>query len=144
MLNYEYTFRTFLLFRSDCIKDFGVHIDCKIYLQHHLDFIFSCVMTLQGQIRAITSSLSTADSVIMLYFVRSELSLSMLLLHGTRLRLLTPISLSACKEKFQSSSQYIMFQNIHYGNDNFVEKLNLQDTAYQASSLRCFIFNKYL
>lgn len=132
--NYECTFRTFLVFPSDCIKDFGVHIDCKIYFQHHLDFIFSHVITLQRQICTITSSLSTTDSV-MMYFIRSDLSLSMLLLHGTRLQLLTPINLSAYKEKFQLLSQYTMLQNIRYKDDNFVEKLNLQDTAYQASSL---------
>jgi hypothetical protein len=127
MLNYECTFRTFLIFRRDCIKDFGVYIDCKICFQHHVDYIFSHVMTLQGQIRTIASSFSTAGSV-MMYFVRSDLSLSMLLLHETRLQLLTRPLL-----------QHILFQNILYNYDKFVENLNLQDTAYHESSLGCLV-----
>jgi hypothetical protein len=101
-------------------------------------------MTLQGQIRTIIFSFSTTDSVMMLYFVRPDLGLSMLLLHGTWLQLLAPVNLSAHKEKFQPLLQHIMFQNNLYNYDNFVEKRNLQDTAYQESSLGCLIFNKHL
>jgi hypothetical protein len=46
MLNNEFTFGTFLAFRSNSIKDSCVLIDCKIYFQHHLDFIFfTCIET---------------------------------------------------------------------------------------------------
>jgi hypothetical protein len=75
MLNYQYRLGNFFIMRIDCIKDFGVHIDCKLHFHRHVDFLFSHAMKLLELICTLTFSFSTIDSVLMLYFalVRSKL-----------------------------------------------------------------------
>jgi hypothetical protein len=37
VLNYQYRL---VNLRTDCIKDLGVNIDCKLHFHHYIDFIF--------------------------------------------------------------------------------------------------------
>jgi hypothetical protein len=41
-LNYQYRLGNSFILRTDCIKDLGVHTDCKLHFHHHVDFIFTC------------------------------------------------------------------------------------------------------
>jgi hypothetical protein len=68
VLNYHYRLGNSFIFRTDCIKDLGVHIDCKLQFHHHVDFLFSYAMKLFGIIRKITLFSFTSDSLLVLYF----------------------------------------------------------------------------
>jgi hypothetical protein len=64
-----------LVTRSQCVKDLGVLLDCKLYFHQHYDYIFSQGLKMFGLIRYITSSFSILDSLLVLYNipVRSKL-----------------------------------------------------------------------
>jgi hypothetical protein len=102
VLNFQYRLVNYFILRTDCIKDLGAYIDCKLYFHQHLNFIFSHAMKLLvlGLIRTLTFSFSTLDSLLILFFLWLDLKWSMFLLLGTLLQLLTPINLFACKENF--------------------------------------------
>jgi hypothetical protein len=61
--------------RSQCVKGFGVLLDCKLYFHQHINYIFSQSLKVLGLIRYITSSFSTLDSLLVLYstLVRSKI-----------------------------------------------------------------------
>jgi hypothetical protein len=61
--------------RSQCVKDLSVLLDCKLYFQKHINYKFSQNLKMLGLIRYITSSLSTPDSLLVLYstLVRSKI-----------------------------------------------------------------------
>jgi hypothetical protein len=61
--------------RSQCVKDLGVLLDCKLYFHQHINYIFSQGLEMLGLIRYITSSFSTPDSLLVLYstLVRSKI-----------------------------------------------------------------------
>jgi hypothetical protein len=61
--------------RSQCVKDLGVLLDCKLYFHQHINYIFSQSLKMLGLIRYITSSFSTLDSLLGLYstLVRSKI-----------------------------------------------------------------------
>jgi hypothetical protein len=46
VLNYNYRLRNSLILRIDCIRDLGVHVDCKLHFHHHVDFLFSYAVKL--------------------------------------------------------------------------------------------------
>jgi hypothetical protein len=79
VLNYQYRLGNSVILRTGCIKDLGVHIDCKLHLHRHVDFLFSHSMKLLGLIRTLTFSFSTTVCYILLW---SDLNWSMLLLLG--------------------------------------------------------------
>jgi hypothetical protein len=56
--------------RSQCVKDLGVLLDCKLYFHQHVNYIFSQSLKMLGLIRYITSSFSTLDSLLV---VRSKI-----------------------------------------------------------------------
>jgi hypothetical protein len=60
---------------SQCVKDLGVLLDCKLYFHQHTDYILSQGLKILGLIRYITSSFSTLESLLVLYssLVRSKL-----------------------------------------------------------------------
>jgi hypothetical protein len=60
--------------RSQCVKDLGVLLDCKLYFHQYINRIFSQSLKLLGMIRYITSYFSTLDSLLVLYstLVRSK------------------------------------------------------------------------
>jgi hypothetical protein len=101
VLNYQYRRGNYFILRTDCIKDLGIYIDCKLHFHHHVDFFILHAMKLLGLIRTLTFSFSTIDSLLMCVLPWSDPNWSMLLLLGTLLQLLTPINLSACKENLQ-------------------------------------------
>jgi hypothetical protein len=74
-LNYQYRLGNSFIFRTDCIKDLGVHINSKLHFHQRVDFLFSHSMKLLGLIRTTTFSFSTLDNLLMLYIaiVRSKL-----------------------------------------------------------------------
>jgi hypothetical protein len=53
--------------RSQCVKDLGVLLDCKLYFRWQINYIFSQSLKMLGLIRYITSSFSTLDSLLVLY-----------------------------------------------------------------------------
>jgi hypothetical protein len=53
--------------RSQCVKDPGVLLDCKLYFHQHINYIFSQSLKMLGLILYITSSFSTFDSLLVLY-----------------------------------------------------------------------------
>jgi hypothetical protein len=63
-----------LVTRSQCVKDLGVLLDCKLYFHLHIDYILSQGLKMLGLIRYITSSFSTLESLLVLYnlLVRSK------------------------------------------------------------------------
>jgi hypothetical protein len=133
---WQYTSRNFLILRSGCIKDLPVNI----FFHHHVDFLCLHAMELLGIIRTVIFSFSTTDTLLMLYFVLANLSLSMLLLHGNLLLLPTPINLGACKEILQPFAKEDSFKILSIIMTIFFRKLEFMNTAYQASSPRCFFF----
>jgi hypothetical protein len=56
-----------LVAHSQCVKDLGVLLDCKIYFHQHINYIFSQSLKMLGLIQYITSSFSTCDSLLVLY-----------------------------------------------------------------------------
>jgi hypothetical protein len=64
-----------MILRTDCIKDLGVRIDCKLHCHHHVDFLFSHALKILRLILTLAFCFSTIDSLLMLYFalVRSKL-----------------------------------------------------------------------
>jgi hypothetical protein len=94
MYKIMYTGLDFYISLRDCVENLGMRIDCKHHF-HHIEFPFSHIMKLLGLIRTIMFSFFSKDSLMMLYLLRSNLNLNMLLLLRTLLRLLTPINLSA-------------------------------------------------
>jgi hypothetical protein len=52
---------------SQCVKNLGVLLDCKLYFHQHINYIFSKSLKMLGLIRYITSSSSTLDSLLVLY-----------------------------------------------------------------------------
>jgi hypothetical protein len=60
---------------SQCVKDLGVLLDCKLYFHQHGDYILSQGLKMLGLIRYITSSFTTLESLLVLYssLVRSKL-----------------------------------------------------------------------
>jgi hypothetical protein len=61
--------------RSQCVKDLGVLLDCKLNFHQHINCIFSQSLKMLGLIRYITSPFSTLDSLLALYstLVRSKI-----------------------------------------------------------------------
>jgi hypothetical protein len=57
----------YLVSRSQCVKDLGVLLDCKLYFHQHIDYIFSQGLKMLGFIWYIKSSFSTLDSILILY-----------------------------------------------------------------------------
>jgi hypothetical protein len=64
---FNYKLRNNLVSRSQCVKDLGVLLDCKLYFHQHIDYIFSQCLKMSCLIRYITSSFSTLDSLLVLY-----------------------------------------------------------------------------
>jgi hypothetical protein len=64
-----------LVTRSQCVKDLGVRLDCKLCFHQHIDCILSQGLKMLGFIRYIRSSFSTLESLLVLYssLVRSKL-----------------------------------------------------------------------
>jgi hypothetical protein len=58
VLNYQYSLGNSFILRTDCIKNLNVHTDCKLYFNHHVDFILSHGMKLLGLICTINFSFS--------------------------------------------------------------------------------------
>jgi hypothetical protein len=60
--------------RSQCVKNLGVLLDCKLYFHQNINYIFSQSLKMLGLIRYITSSFFTLDSLLVLYstLVRSK------------------------------------------------------------------------
>jgi hypothetical protein len=75
VLNYQYRLGNSVMLRNDCIKDLGVHIDCKLHFHRHVYFLFSHSIKLLGLNHTLTFSFPTADSLLMLYLalVKSKL-----------------------------------------------------------------------
>jgi hypothetical protein len=75
VLNYRYRLSNTFTFRTDCVKDLGVHTDSNLHFHQHVDSLFSHTMKLLGLIPTITFSSSSLDSLLMLYIaiVRSKL-----------------------------------------------------------------------
>jgi hypothetical protein len=61
--------------RTDCVKDLGLWLDNKLYLHHHVNYIFSVASNLLGLIKFIMYNVSSLDSLLVLYIslVRSKL-----------------------------------------------------------------------
>jgi hypothetical protein len=61
--------------RTDCAKDLGVWLDNKLFVHHHVNYIFSVASKLLGLINFITYNFSSLDSILVLYIslVRSKL-----------------------------------------------------------------------
>jgi hypothetical protein len=61
--------------RSQCVKDLGVLLYCKLYFYQHINYIFSQGLKILGLIRNITSSFSTLDSLLVFFstLVRSKI-----------------------------------------------------------------------
>jgi hypothetical protein len=94
-----------------------VRIVRKLHFYLQIDFIFSHAVKLLGLIRRFTSSSSVTDSLPMLYFFWLYLNWNKLLLLGTLLRLLIPITLSAYEQHFQPFATVAFFKDVeyHYG-----------------------------
>jgi hypothetical protein len=59
VLNYQYRLENSVILGTDCIKDLGVHIDCKLHFHRHIDFLFPHSMKLLRLIRTLIFSFST-------------------------------------------------------------------------------------
>jgi hypothetical protein len=70
---------------SQCVKDFGVLLDCKLYFHQHVDYIFSQGLKMLGLKQYITSSFSTLDSILVLYstLIRSKLEYASVVWNST-------------------------------------------------------------
>jgi hypothetical protein len=62
ILNYQYTLGSSVILRTDCIKNFGVHIDCKFSFHRLVYFISSYALKLLGLIRKILFTLHIRQS----------------------------------------------------------------------------------
>jgi hypothetical protein len=100
MLKYTYRLGIFLYaLRSDCIKDLGVHIDCKLHFHKHVHFLFPHAIKLLGLIRTITFSFSV-NSLLTLYLAVVRWTLEQASLVWKSIAI-TDSNLSAFKEKCQ-------------------------------------------
>jgi hypothetical protein len=42
--NYQYILGNYFVLRTDCVKDFGAHTDCKLHFYRHVDLLVSHVL----------------------------------------------------------------------------------------------------
>jgi hypothetical protein len=103
VLNYQYRLGNSVILRTDCVKDLGVHIDCKPHFHRHVDFLFiTCNgITTVNSYTYISIFYHRETCCILLW---SDPNWSILLLLGTLLQLLTPVNLSAFKKSKGHSS----------------------------------------
>jgi hypothetical protein len=92
VLRSQYIMGNILMLQNDCITGFGSHIDCNLYFNPHVYFLFSYAMKLLTLIRNVTFTLSTIHIFTGAVLVRSDQNLNTLLLERTLLRLLTKIN----------------------------------------------------
>jgi hypothetical protein len=52
-INFNYILSNNLITRSQCVKDRGVLLDCKLYFHHHIDYMFSQGLKILDLIRYI-------------------------------------------------------------------------------------------
>jgi hypothetical protein len=104
LLNYQYLLGVSIILLRDCIKDMGIYIYRKLHFYRDVNFLLSHAMKLLGLIRTITFSFLTIDCLLMLQYIlfRSDLNFSILLMVGTRLRLLAPTNQRVYKENWQA------------------------------------------
>jgi hypothetical protein len=62
VLNSQYKLGESLTLRRDCIKDLGIHIDCKLHFHHLVDVPFSHAIKLLILVNKVPFSFSTTDS----------------------------------------------------------------------------------
>jgi hypothetical protein len=74
-INFNYNLCNSPVARSQCVKDLGVLLGCKLYFHQHINYIFSQCLKKLGLIRYITFSFSTLNSLLALYstLVRSKI-----------------------------------------------------------------------
>jgi hypothetical protein len=65
---YDYQLCRATITRTSSIKDQGVFYDSKLHFHNHVDYVFSECIKLLGLIRSITYSLSSLESLYVLYF----------------------------------------------------------------------------
>jgi hypothetical protein len=74
-INVHYKLCNNAILRSQCVRDLGVLLVCKLCFYKHTDCIFSQGLKMLGLIRYITSSSPTADNLYVSYttLVRTKL-----------------------------------------------------------------------
>jgi hypothetical protein len=125
-LNYQYSLGNSFILRTDCIRDLGVYIDCKLYFHQHVDHLFSHAMELLGLIRTLTFSFSTLVSIVILFFalVRSKLEYASVAWNSATAT--DSNKLERMQKKVATLCHKRFFCDIEYHYDITLEKLNLQ------------------
>jgi hypothetical protein len=97
-----------LVARSQCVKDLGVLLDCKLYFHQHVNYIFSQGLKTLCLILYITSSFFTLDRLFVLYstLVRSKIEYasvvwnSITITDSTKLERIQRKSVTLCYTRF--------------------------------------------
>jgi hypothetical protein len=68
LLLFDYKLCESLTTRTECVKALGVLMDSKPHFHNHVDYILSQTIRLLGLIRTVTFSISSLQSLLMLYY----------------------------------------------------------------------------
>jgi hypothetical protein len=123
--NYQYRLGNSFILPTDCIKDLGVHIDCKLHFHHDVDFLFSHTMKLLGLIRTLTFSFSTTDSLLILFFALVRSKLEYASVSWNSVTTTDSNKLEGVQRKFAALCHKRFLQDMEYHYDNILEKVNL-------------------
>jgi hypothetical protein len=113
-----------IILRTDCIKDLGVYIDCKLHFHQHVDYLFCHAMKLLGLIHTLTFSFSTLNSLLMLFFALGKSKLEYASVAWNSVTATDSNKLERVRKKIAVICHNFFYIEYHY--DIISEKLNLQ------------------
>jgi hypothetical protein len=65
VLNYQCRLRNYFILRTDCVKDLGVHIDCRLHIHRHVDLLlFKCNEIIWANLQNVFSGTKYCPSVL--------------------------------------------------------------------------------
>jgi hypothetical protein len=142
VLNYQYRLRNSFVLRTDCIKDLGVHIDCKLHFHHHVDFFFTRNEIIRVNSYNYIFLFYHWQSIDAVSLVRSKLKYTSVAWNSVTIA--DSNKLERTQRKISALWHSRFFQDVEYHYYSILEKLNLQTLHIRRSHLDALFYNKYL
>jgi hypothetical protein len=132
---FDYKLCESLITWTECIKDLGVQIDSELHFHHHVDYIFSQAVRLLGLIRTVTSSFSSLQSLLMLYYTLVRPKLEYASVVWNSITCCDASKLQRIQWKFASLCHHRFFSHLPYSYTNVLNYLKF----HTLSDLRCHL-----